>query len=423
MQTQSDIFSSPKSQETETTRGLTERLYSDRPQDTVNDPFSNKAQHTFEELRKLLGAQSPSIKTEVDSPLEKVIKNFQASQADKIAQYLQRKSVLQNDNCLYYLNGWSTADLFLTEESRKSTGGIFLRWNGKGIAINPGARFLQHFHAQGLHIRDIDYVIVTGDQPECYTDVKEIYELNYQINKSQDELQIIHYYFNQKAFQDLSRILKPHFKQERNTLHSLELFVDSSDVEKVDLVEGITLYYFSATSRDAFPTSSESKEVQQNTSLGIRLELDFQEVTRSIGYISKTAWNPLLAHHLGRCDLLIAGFGNTESQDYQKLAYLSDCLGYYGIATLVEEVGPRLVLCGEFEGRDGDIRLEVVQKMRSEYGGKPILPADAGLCVNLKTLEVRCSVSAIWAESSQIKVVKAAQAFGPLAYISSRYVY
>jgi hypothetical protein len=167
------------------------------------------------------------------------------------------------------------------------------------------------------------------------------------------------------------------------------MLVDSSDVEKVDLAEGITLHYFSATSRDAFPTRAEAKEVQQKPSLGIRLDLNLQDVSRSIGYLSKTAWNPLLAHHLGSCDLLIAGFGNTELQDYQKLAYLSDCLGYHGIATLIEEVAPRLILCGEFEGREGDIRLEVVQKMRSEYAESSILPADAGLCVNLKTLQVR----------------------------------
>ncbi len=422
MHTDSDIFSSPKTSEAEASQALTERLY----------PESTRG-NTFEELKRLLGAQktdSPDV-CETDS-LERAIKIFQSKQLEKTRAYLNLARSKQEEPCLYYLSGWSThkrQPLYLTEQSRKATGGLFLRWNGKGIAINPGAHFLSHFHAQGLHIRDIDYVIVTGDQPECYADVKEIYELNYQINKLSEELQIIHYYFNQKAFQELSRLLKPHFKQERNTLHSLELFIDSPDVERLDLGDGIQLNYFQAASREPFPTSHEQKEeraARQHACLGIRLDLKTEERCLRLGYMSHSAWSPLLAHHLGPCDLLITGFGHTGPQDYQKLSHQPDCLGYHGTFSLVEEVAPRLVLAGEFDGREGDIRLEVVQKMRAERVVRPlppILPADIGLSVNLQTLQVRCSVSEEWAAPGEMKVVKTAQAFGPLAYLSPLYVY
>lgn len=390
MQTESDIFSSRKSPEGK--GNLTERLYTSRQQE-----------NSFEGLQKLLGAQQETLSKAELEPLECAIHQFREKQSERAQQYLVLRK--QPEECLTYLHGF--VEPGLTENSRKSSGGLFLRWKGKGIALNPGARFLHQFHAQGLHIRDLDFVIVTH---EDYADVKEIYALNYQLNQLSEEQHVIHYYFPQHACQELSGILKPHFKQERHMLHSLELFEDSSEVEKQELASGITLHYFSAT----------------KASLGIRLELKSEEGNRSIGYLSHMAWSPLLAHHLGACDLLITGFGNTEPQDYQKLAYSADCLGYYGTATLLEEVAPKLLLCGEFGGREGDIRLELVQKLRSELAERRqapvILPADTGLCVQLKTLKVRCSLSQTWSEAASIRVVKKERAFGQLAYLSSLYV-
>ena len=442
MNTESDIFSSPKSQNSEAIQALTQRLYPSNPDLESHDPYANKALDESESTSRFMAGEMGLDHT-TGQALEQRIKSFQLAQAEITRNYLEQNKIRtqQSDFCLYYLNGWPyskrlvtpyTQSLYLTEQARKATGGLFVRWNGKGIAINPGSRFLINFHEQGLHIRDIDFVIVTGDQPECYADVKEIYDLNYQLNKMSPELQIIHYYFSHKAFQELSRFLKPHFKQERNSLHSLELFVDSSDVEKIELAEGISLHYFLAATREAFSTAHESKEeraAKNHSGLGIRFELKNISEKRSVrlGYIANAAWNPLMAHHLGSCDLLITGFGNTCPNDYNKLSYNSDCLGYYGTYTLLEEVAPRLLLCGEFGGREGDIRLETVQKLRQEYTthlGKTsrplpnILPADTGLLIHLKTLEIKCSVNEEWINPAEVKAIKTADAFGKLEFLS-----
>lgn len=425
---QTDFYSSPSNQGDQ---ALTQRLYSDHTHESTQN-FS-----AFEELKKMV-AVAPATEDFVrglgeesacSRVLEARIQAFQAEQDEKTQRYLER-ATRREGNCLYYLTGWTASSgddaLYLTEQSRKATGGIFMRWNGKGIAINPGANFLKHFHAQGLHIRDLDYVIVTSDHPECYSDIKAIYELNYQINKASRDLQILHYFLNQKAFQALSSVLKPHFKQERNNLHSLELFLDSPEVEKIEIDPGIVLHYFQAASREAFPTGQNEKGGHTQNGLGIRLDLSDSKERMQIGYIAHSCWTSLMAHHLGSCDLLITGFGNTGAQDYQKLAYNSDSLGYFGTCTLLEEVAPRLVLCGEFGGREGDIRLEVIQKLRGENVQSKvrsiILPADLGLILNLRSLYVRCTVSGAWIEAAQVNVVKTSQAFGPLAYLAKSYV-
>lgn len=457
MNTDSDIFSSPKSQEPGNTQQLTERLYTRRKEIQETDPFMGKAPESdalaFEELKKLASgsagiekepfnnfmAAELGIDLGIGEALEQRIKAFQVSQAELTNQYLQQgKLRIKNpDFCLYYLNGWppstepktrQTDPFFLTEQFRRTNGGLFLRWNGKGTVINPGNQFLKNFHAQGLHIHDIDFVIVTDDRAESYADVKEIYDLNYQLNKVSQQLHIIHYYFNHKAFQDLSRILKPHFKQERHNLHSLEIFLDSPDVEKVELADGIHLNYFQASQRDYMNARDAKEERKNQSSLGIRLDLKTQDkISAKIGYIGHSPWNPLLAHHLGSCDLLITGFGNTTPNDYNKISYNQDCLGYYGTFTLLEEVAPRLLLTGEYSGREGDIRLEVSQKIRNEYASHTgsssrklpvVLPADIGLFLCLKTQKIHCSVTNTWVEPSQIRVIKTTDSFGQLQYLA-----
>lgn len=467
MNTESDIFSSPKNRDVGTAQSLTERLYSSDAEGESNEKYQRSTvsgNMAFEELKKFAGS-SHTIEREATNRfianelgndlgttqvLEQRVKAFQTSQAENTRHYLeQAKARAKNPDCsFYYLNGWNLhpgfqgapspyiRDAFLTERTRKTTGGIFLRWNDKGIAINPGQGFLKNFHEQGLHIHDIDFIIVTSDQHESYAEVKEIYDLNYQLNKLSPELKIIHYYFNHKAFQEVARILKPHFKQERNTIHSLELFMDSPDVEKIELSEGITLNYFQAFSRDPYSAHGESREeraMHNHSCLGIRLELKalstnvHERISVRIGILSHIAWNPLLAHHLGSCDILVAGFGNTSSNDYNKISYNQDSLGYYGTYTLLEEIAPKILLSGEFGGSEGDLRLEAVHKMRQEYyahagrssrNNSAILPADTGLFLDLKTLQVRCSVCNTLVEPSLVKVVKTANAFGKLEYLS-----
>lgn len=477
MNTEAEFFSAPRTSEGSAAETLTHRLYSTQGKDTdiaqITPLVPKESTAAFEELRRLANSDykvempatskfmsnSLGIDPYTSQALEHRIQTFQKAQSDLMQEYsdLFRKRSKIPDNAFYVLQGWdfthagpfqnrnlfpSTTRHLLTEHSRSTSGGFFLRWNGKGIVINPGRHFIDHFHQQGLHIKDIDFVIVTKDDREAYSDVEEIYELNYQLNKVNPELQIIHYYLNQKAYEDLSRILKPNFKQARHAVHNLEIYLDSPDVEKVELSDAIQLHYFLASTQDAFMKGLGAKEDRyqkgaSTSTLGIRLDLKIPakpstpytaEKTASlrIGYISGVAWSPLLAHNLGNCDLLIAGFGNTSPNDYDKLSYNPDSLGYHGTFSLLEEVNPRLLLCSEFGGREGDIRIEVVKKIRQEYAqsnrsvrnAPVVLPGDIGLLIDLKTLQIQCSVSQILVDPNQAHVVKFAEAFGNLRYLS-----
>lgn len=460
------VFTSLGSKDPTSTATLTQRLYSIKTtQNLTASNFMIHEQHTPKAALKMASikeietfpknlqethtAHNPSThifnqEESSEAILEQSIGTFHKQQSERIAHYLEQYHARPalNNYCLYLLHGWSdTANrkFMLTEHSRKSSGGYYFRWNGKGIVINPGMHFLDNFHRQGLYIKDIDYVIVTKDHPSSYTDVKEIYALNYQLNQISSELQVIHYYLNPKAFQALSSTLKPHFKQERYAIHCLELFQDSPDVEHIELSEGIGLTYFSlGKAGDHFfdSLSKSDHHLTASSSLGVRFDLSDVDSTGlglenpnlRLGYVSGAPWSPLLGQHLERCDLLVTGFGSTSPSDYGKIKYNEDSLGFFGTYSLLEEISPRLLLCGEFDGKEGDIRIEIVNMMRQLYAAaypdarhaSSILPVDSHLFLDLLTLHLQCSVSKTFIDPVEARIVKCASDFGSLQYVSPR---
>jgi hypothetical protein len=393
----------------------------------ASSDYAVEAESTSQFLSDHLGVDLNSEQT-----LDDRIKNYKEEEEKLISDYIvaadTRKQPL--DNSLFVLHGWeknksqeTIGHSLLKSKEANTTGGLFIRWNGTGVAINPGKNFLNNLHQQGLHIKDVDCVVVTRDAPESYCETEAIYKLNYQVNaanRTSDDLHIIHYYLNQQAYRQISAQLKPNFKQERNTVHCLELFIDSPEVEKVELNERLTLQYFLTRTQDDLSTTNDS-----TSCLGIRLECkgaDGRSLS-TLGYLSGTPWSPLLSHNLGRCDILITGLEDTSPSDYSKVKYNEDSLGYFGCYSLMEEVAPRILIVSEFSGKQGDIRVEVSKKMRQEYAYSSdqrtvVLPGDTELTLNLQTLQVQCSVTKKLVDPSQVRVIKTVDAFGRLQYLS-----
>lgn len=407
----------------------------------ASSEFSVETDQTNHFLQNELGLSSHG-----GASLEQRINGFQRGQVETLSRYIQSASSRLNveDNFLLVLNGWDYRDSnsanhfslthdLLPSHYRKTTGGFFVRWNGKGYAINPGPTFLSNFHRLGYHIKDIDTVLVTREGWEASGDVKAIYDLNYRVNKMDPNLHIIHYYLNPQAHRSLSTVLKPHFKQERNTVHCLELYVDSPDTESLPLGEDVVLHYFPTGAVETESHGSGQGGGKTFTSIGIRLELTTSKESQitsgssssiSLGYVSGSGYSPLLAHHLTGTDILVLGFESTGSDDYNKLRYNSDSLGYYGTQTLSQEISPGMVISCEFSGREGDIRVEATRKLReeccfsSQKGSNTILPGDTGLTVDLETQRVKCSVTGNYVDPSRVRVVKNRDSFGNLQYLS-----
>lgn len=357
--------------------------------------------------------------------LEDAIGSFHETHNQRLNEYIQRWQKREEipSYCLHLLHGWEkeTCDEFslskMTEGARRPTGGFYLRWENQGIAINPGKNFLKNLHRAGLSVMDIDYVIVTDEDSAAYADTLDIFDLTHQLNKMGRHFHLIRYYLSVKAFKELSPKLQPHFKQEKETIHRLDIYIDSPEVEKIELSDQIRLNYFSTSPKSISYTEQTGAH---SSSIGIRLELMGKEKAFNIGYVSGMSWSPLLSQHLAPCDLLIAGIGNTNSSDYDKMTYVDHELGYFGVASLAEEVNPKLLICSEFSGKEGDIRLEVIRKMRRECKGtsSTLLPGDLGMVILLPEMKIRCCVSDEFVDYRHIHVVRSRGAFSPLNYVA-----
>lgn len=386
------------------------------------------------------------IDQEAEKELQERIELYDRLQSELAKRYLDsaQKEQKNQKNVLCFINGSNgkenlfrnenrcpetIAQLLLRKSANNQSCGFYIRWNKTGIVVNPGHSFLDNFHQHGFYIKDIQHIIVTKNYPEAYADIKRIYDLNYQLNKLNPDLHVIHYYINQSAYHELSHLLKPNFKQERNSLHCLELFHDSPEVEKEVLAEGILLNYFSTNLKTNFSNDLGNWKTG-NESMGIKFDLKAMHLSDkssfAIGYLSGTTWSPLLAHHLGHCDILLTGFGRTQPNDYGKLNYNEDCLGYFGTYSLLEEINPKLLLCGEFDGWDGDIRLEIIKKLCKELENQQkkhsstILPFDKGLTVDLSEFLIECSASKILLAPEEVRVIRTHNAFGSLQYLSGK---
>lgn len=365
------------------------------------------------------GMSGNSLETGMISKLEEFSRRYQKLLEDYLEEVSSRVNC--QDNCLFAFNTWSKdiKDLPIPShlDPRKNVSdGIFLRFKEKGIAINPGRHFLEELHKRSFSLLDINYVIVTHSKREVLQDIAHIYDLTTQLNRLLGKPHVIHYYFNRATYQEMVQILKPRYRQEKSSLHCLELYLDTPDVESIELQEGITLGYF-LTAQTFNPFSP-----VESLNLGLKLELEDKNLSRTIGYVSSTQWTPLLGHHIGSVDVLLSGFGTTQQSDLAKERYLDDCLGYYGTLSLLQEAPPTIALLTEFNKTVAGARLEIVKKIREDIANisadTTVLPADPGLNVDLEKMQIQCSITKEWIAPHFAKIVQGSDPLGSLQYLS-----
>jgi len=318
----------------------------------------------------------------------------------KYQKHLEERSSPKED-FLTVLNGWKECQNPYPYSSART--GIFLRTAEYGIVINPGRHFLDHFHDAGYLVPDIDAVIVTQNSPHCLEDLIALHQLNEQLNELTTKRHVIQYYLHPSVHREHAPFLKSKYKEERHALHSLEIFENSSNYELIPLNADISLGYFSCSPHHC---------------LGIVLECP----RHKLGYISGCSWSPMLPLHLKGCDILCLGIGYATQEDLTLQKHLHDCLGFYGITSLLEHLDPKILLCTEFSNQMGDIRLEFVQEVRKNNPTLIAFPADFGFYLDLQKPSVRCSASDKLLDMQHVKVTRAQGSFSKLHFLSEECV-
>lgn len=348
------------------------------------------------------------------------------------SEYVQKETSCKEQNLFFSLNSSATT---LYSEKKENTplsiqdlknllspslsdthnGGYFLRWNQKGIVINPSKEFLNRFCALGHHLWDIDYIIVTSS--DLPVELELIYSLNRELNNTlvsyEQEPHVISYLLPPKVYAEYAAKLRPQFREERSSLVCLETFQDEYGEERYELRPEIKLWYAKAGSSSLMIRLELSKEIEEMPAV-------------SFGYLTTSSWTHLCSSFFKDCSILLLGFGQTGPEDLEKISTQTSCIGYYGLTQASETLeNLQVLLVGEFCLSQGDIRLEIIKKLQQESSQQAehqtIFPIEQGFILDLENKYIKTGMSKLapyqFSDCEKVHVVRCEGMFSPLVYI------
>jgi hypothetical protein len=371
-------------------------------------------------------------------------RQFSAMKTAHLSTYLERQRTKATSPRLVVLNGWSdrcqpsSVDQIppqllhhLLKENNESLvrcGGYWVHLGGVGIVINPGRWFLERFHAAGLHIWDIDHVIVTDGRSTAYSDLERIWTFNKEINTLLKEWQlephVISYWLHATAFEQNAHIVRPLFRQEMATVHRLGTFHDISAFETVELHDHLSFDYSSTqpTTYAPSPLMVRFRTTQDEEPSPAQAQVfpptEQQPNSSTVGFLSQAPWAEAQNAFLSCCQTLILGVGETSFEEITSQSRPASSLGTAGIINILDNPTTRLAIIAEQGLSEGDIRIESLKYLREELKGPSttILPAEEGMTIDLQTLHMTARGLDTPTPVQSIRAVRSAGQFSQLTF-------
>ena len=295
--------------------------------------------------------------------------------------------------------------LFDAKNSDLQEGGYFLSLNNKGICINPSKTFFKEFCQKGYSLHDIDVVIATKSTLCIQEAITSLHSLNRECSRTLlsygESPHIIRFFLHPELYAAVSSQFRPLFREELNSVLSLETFTKSQEIRPLD--DALTLAY----------TKTEG------ATLAIRLDLERENI--SFGYIAQGGYHSSLESFFAPCSILAAGIGECTAEDLEKVSMQKQTLGYYGLVQLVQDAARlKLALVCEFSRAMGDCRLELIQKLTADVDhNAKILPLDKAFMLDLDTLVLQTHAKS-YSSIDDVRVLRPNGAFGQLLYLNAR---
>ncbi len=351
-----------------------------------------------------------------DSTIEnRIIQKIEQGGVTQYDRYSQQESSKQQD-VISILRGWcSSVTLLEGSHGKWRGGGYFLRWQGKGLAIDPGFDFLRNFHDAEYHGREIDAVFVSHNHPDHNSDLYSIDDLKYELYKRRN----LNEKYTSKPYcilwdEDTSRATKFGITTPKHHYTPITCpfgYPQANDLSNSPWHLPFRITPFQVQHAEDVPKA-----------LGAVIELldnESRSVFR-IGYTGDTSYFDGLASNLQNCDVLIAHISQPKLVELQNPEEFHDShLGYRGTIKLLKETKPKLALIGEFWAGFTDLRVDLVNALRERVETNNILPAGIGLNINLPNLDIQCSECKAPIDHKNIKVAPPplSHPFGNLSYL------
>lgn len=328
--------------------------------------------------------------------------------------FSKRDFRLQNRSFMTILKGFSSSTPFFYPALRErfhnvpiKGGGIFLKWKGYGIAIDPGISFMENMHITGLNINDINAIIVTHNHIDHNGDLSTIDDLASQFGKRD----IVLYVDKQTEYEYAGRLV--------NFTDSNRHGIDLTMNRKFEIGDANNIQV------EVIPTKhiiGKDGNYLENKTYAIKLSLKEAGMIRAIiGFTSDTVYLDEFAAFFKDCDYIIANISETNRDDYLRKKPKETHLGYYGCSQLVkkciaEEKKPRFII-SEFWAGKGDVRKDLVRALRKETGYDYIYPGDIGMLFFLDQPTFLCSYCGSEEKNEKLNVIKSGTEYSRFANV------
>lgn len=303
------------------------------------------------------------------------------------------------ENFFINLKGMSSSSPFIYNSALRTDyagGGFYVRWEGVGIAVDPGYNFLKNLRDYSLTLFDIDIVIITHDHIDHNHDARLLADMAYQLNRNKH----IQWYVDADTAKLLEIYLGSAFPDTVHVVAATSPLLEKSG--SVDLHEHIVLRTFQ-TSHILLPGSSSAgsgKAKYSERTFGFQLELTSKsdDIYR-IGYTSDTSFFPELPKNLDGVDLLVANISSVYKEELVQEQQNPMHLGLTGMQKLIQSlaVSPSILALSEFWSGIADIRYDITKFIGTYFSAYAedrdwlILPLELGTTISLPDLKVKCS--------------------------------
>jgi hypothetical protein len=339
-------------------------------------------------------------------------RQFVASKTAELSSYLEAKKRSSTGSELIVLNGWGEIDNrsrivpYILKRSVKTicrSGGYWVRTGGIGVVVNPGQDFLSRFHKAGLHIWDVDHVIVTDEEEGSLESVwafnKEVNSMLQQWNLSPH---IISYWLHPHSYEKHARNMRPTCRAEQGSLHQLEVFCEDDHFESVCLTENVQLDF-----------------CRTNPSLGVSSPLQIRlRASDSIGFLLGGRAKQESHEFLSSCNALVVGIGDVLLEDVSGISQTEGMLGYQGVLSLLQSSSAKICIVSEFGFTEGDLRTEVIKQLRHDLSDREtvILPGEDGVEIFIENLSVRAPGLETLTRAQEVKTFRKSGMYSELVF-------
>lgn len=301
-------------------------------------------------------------------------------------------------------------------------GGFFFRYNGYGIAVDPGIGFVSLMHQNNIFIDDINVVVVTHNHIDHNNDVRSLSALLHEFNSNKTRpLEFYNKFFDVDApkehkikwIMDAKTIESMQDIMENQVVHDLSTFTDWDNIDNNGSIK---------------LASIKTKHIKDNdNTYGIKLKFEDEIHTPIWGYTSDTCFFDKLIDFFYESDVILFNISDIYIKDIQGIKQKNSHLGFDGSLKLLYGIKAKLALATEFCCTNGDCRHEIVKELNNALNEEldktktnkemRIVPAETGLKISLSGKKINCSICKKLNDIECIKISRPEREYDQIKYI------